>query len=88
MEKKFVPGDIVYIVENTSRVREATVVRSSGEFCLLRFSGGGGIRLRESRLFRTAEDAREFVRRLREANREISNLDDPNRNTGDIGWLG
>lgn len=86
--KKYLPGDTVYIVENASRVREATIVRSSGGFCLLRLSGGGGTRLRETRLFRTTEEAEESIRRLREANREVSDFNDPDRNTDDFSWLG
>lgn len=88
MGKKYLPGDTVYIVENASRVREATVVRSSGGFCLLRLFGGGETRLRETRLFRTAEEAEEYIRRIREANKEVSEPDDPDRNTDDFSWLG
>lgn len=81
-EKKYLPGDIVYIVENTSRFREAVVLRSSGGFGLLWLAGGGGTWLRETRLFRTAEDADEYIRRLRKANKEVAGPDDPDRNTG------
>lgn len=88
MVKKYLSGDTVYIVENASRVRAATVVRSSGGFCLLRLYGGGGTRLRETRLFRTTEEAKESIHRLREANREVSEPDDSDRNTDDFGWLG
>lgn len=87
MQKRaFSPNETVYIVENATRVREASVLRSSGGFCLLRLSGGGGTRFRESRFFRAYGEAENHVRSLREANSPANT--DPNRNTGDIGWLG
>lgn len=84
IEKKYLSGDISYIVENASHVREAVVVRSSGVCFLLRLFGGGGTRLRETRLFRTVEDAGEYVLRIREANKEVSEHDDPDWNIGDF----
>lgn len=55
-------GDQCYIIENNMHIRPAVVVRSSGGFCTIRFSGGKGIRVRESRLYRTQAEAQMHVR--------------------------
>ncbi len=51
-----------YIVENGRNVREVVIVRRSGDFYLVRFADrGGGIRLREGRIFATQEAAEETL---------------------------
>ncbi|MCU0079361.1 hypothetical protein [Extibacter muris] len=55
-------GDKCYIIENNMHIRPATVVRSGGGFCVIRFGSGKGIRIRESRLYRTPEEAAMHVR--------------------------
>ncbi|KMZ52321.1 hypothetical protein [Dorea sp. D27] len=62
MKEKWKPGDECYIVENNMHIRPATVVRSSGGFCTLRLGNGKGIRVRESRLYWTPEEAGMHVR--------------------------
>lgn len=57
MEEKWKSGDDCYIIENNMHIRPATVVRISGGFCTLRLGNGKGIRVRESRLYRTPEEA-------------------------------
>lgn len=81
-------GDKVYIIENATSIREATVIRTGSGFYTLRFSDGGGTRLRESRLFRSRTDAEESVCRLHKANKRIADANDSNRNADDISWLG
>lgn len=88
MKKNFVLGETVYIIENATHVREAVVVRTSGEFCVIRLSGGGGTRLRESRLFRSRTEAEESVRLFRKAHEETGSPEGSSGSFGDIGWLG
>ena len=58
MPSKYNPGDTAYIVESGLFVREVTVVKVAGGFATLRFADGpGGVRLRESRLYMTKEEA-------------------------------
>lgn len=53
----FKPGDKAFIVESNRAVREVTVIRHSGGMYLIRFAEGGGIQVREHRLFSTQEEA-------------------------------
>ena len=57
----FSPGDTVYIVANGLTIEEAIVKRFSGGFYTIRFPSGGGIRLRESRLFASKEEAEKSI---------------------------
>ena len=56
---KYKPGDKVYILESNRSVKEAEVV-SCGSFYTVKFhsyNGVAAIRVRESRLFATKEEA-------------------------------
>lgn len=54
----FNSGDIAYIVESNLHVREVEVVKAAAGFCTIRFTDhGGGIKVRESRLFPSKEAA-------------------------------
>ncbi|MBR7189799.1 MAG: hypothetical protein IKD63_01665 [Oscillospiraceae bacterium] len=58
MPSKYNPGDTAYIVESGLFVREVKVVKVASGFVTMRFTdGSGGVRLRESRLFPTKEEA-------------------------------
>ena len=58
MPNKYNPGDTAYIVESNRIIREVKVLKVTGGFVTLRFmDSDGGIKLRESRLFPTKEDA-------------------------------
>lgn len=58
----FKAGDICYILESNRRVRQAKVAGKSGEFYTIQLIGScGAIRLKESRLFGTEEDARKSM---------------------------
>lgn len=58
MSASFNPGDVAYIVESNLFIREVEVVKSAGGFCTIRFTDhGGGIKVRESRLFPSKEAA-------------------------------
>lgn len=61
MPERWKPGDECYIVENNMHIRPAVVMRISGGFCTVKFNGKG-VRLRESRLYRTPEEAGIHVR--------------------------
>jgi hypothetical protein len=54
-------GSTVYSVENNRIVREATVVKRSGNFYIIRFGTDGGIQVRGSRLFASEEDAQASI---------------------------
>ena len=54
----FARGDICYILENNMRVRSARVINRIGKSYTIQFVGAcGAIRLPESRLFKTEEQA-------------------------------
>ena len=55
-------GDIAWIVESTIFVKEVEIVNVKGGFVTLRFKGSsGGMRVRESRLYKTKEEAEKVV---------------------------
>lgn len=59
MAHRYRPGDIAYIVENVIFIREVQILRISGGWVTMRFTDtGGGVRLRENRLFPSKEAAR------------------------------
>lgn len=54
----FVRGDACYILENNMNVRAAKVINRQGRFYIVQLVGScGAIRLPESRLFLTEEEA-------------------------------
>ena len=72
--KRFNEGDTVYFVASFIFVRKAKVVRNAGGFCTIIFDGNGncgtsGTRVRESKLYRTKEEANEVVKLHKEANK-------------------
>ena len=63
MTGKYNSGDIVYIVENGHFIRECVVIRYSGGLYMIRFTdSNGAIKLRESRLFSSKEEAKKSIR--------------------------
>ena len=62
----FARGDICYILENNMRVRSARVINRIGKLYTIQFVGEcGAIRLPESRLFKTEEQALASKKRKR-----------------------
>ena len=66
--KRFNEGDTVYFVASS------IFVRNAGGFCTIIFDGNGncgtsGTRVRESKLYRTEEEANEVVKLHKEANK-------------------
>lgn len=61
MDKFKVEGK-AFIVESSIFVKEVYVVKSSGRFCLIRYTNGdSGYRVRESRLFATEEEVKASI---------------------------
>lgn len=71
--KRFNEGDTVYFVASSIFVRKAKVVRNTGGFCTIRFSDGNcgtsGTRVRESKLYRTEEEAKKVVEQHQNADK-------------------
>ncbi|MFR4015571.1 MAG: hypothetical protein ACLT0A_03625 [Holdemanella porci] len=71
--KQFNEGDVVYFVSSSIFIKKATVIRNSGGFCTIRFSNGNcgtsGTRVRESKLYRTEEEAKKVVEQHQNANK-------------------
>ena len=68
-------GTEVFFIESNRIIRKATVVRRNGDFYILRFDGGGGIQLREGRIFSTREQAEATLRREKVQNKADSPYD-------------
>ena len=59
---KFNPGDKAYIIESTIFIKEVVVVKFAGGMYLIKYpNGSGGYKVRESRLYKTEEEAKEVV---------------------------
>lgn len=54
-------GDTCYFIANNYRVVKAVVTSISGDFCVVKYDSGKGIRLRKSRLYKTPEEAQETI---------------------------
>lgn len=64
MYRKYEAGDIAYIVESKRFIREVKILKFSEDLYTLQFTdSGGGIKLRENRLFRTKEEAEQYGKR-------------------------
>ncbi len=57
MPAKFKKGDTAYFVESNYKVREVQILNTAGGLYLIKFDNGGGIRVKEHRLFCTKEEA-------------------------------
>lgn len=67
----FREGEHVYIVENNSHITPVQIIRKDGSFYTIQFSNYARINLRESRLFRTKEEALKKIRYTPSAERHI-----------------
>ncbi len=62
MNGKYQPGQLVFLTGgNTHLIKEATVLKYSGGFYTIRFSEGGGIRVRESRIYPSRKEAEDAI---------------------------
>lgn len=58
MAAKFKAGDTAYLIESNRIIREITIVKFAGGFYLIRFKdSGGGIKVRENRLYASKKEA-------------------------------
>lgn len=58
MAGKYAKNDVVYLVESNKFVREVQIIRYSGGLYTVQFrKGAGGIKVRESRLFASRQEA-------------------------------
>lgn len=59
---KFNPGDKAYIIESTIFIKEVVVVKFDGGMYLIKYpNSSGGYKVRESRLYKTEEEAKKIV---------------------------
>ncbi len=64
MDRKFKPGDTVYLIANSHFIEEAKVVMTLSGFVTISFTErGGGTRVRENRLYASREDAEAAVKK-------------------------
>lgn len=54
---KYKPGDTVYFVESTIFVKKATILKYSGGMYTIKFENGGGMRIKEGRLYASEKEA-------------------------------
>ena len=64
--EKLKQGDIVYFIESSTHIRQATVLKNSAGFCTIRFDfgncGASGIRVRESKVFKSEQEAKNHLK--------------------------
>lgn len=58
---KYNVGDTAYILESNRIVRKVTIGRCTAGMYLIRFENGGGIQVKEHRLFETEEAALDAI---------------------------
>ncbi|MBR4343292.1 MAG: hypothetical protein IKP88_11440 [Lachnospiraceae bacterium] len=64
MPKKFEKGETVYFIQSAIYIKEAQVINDSGGFVTVRIlETGGGFRARQSRFFKTKEEAKQSIQR-------------------------
>ena len=62
MPNSFNPGDSAFLIESGRDIREVQVAKFAGGFYTVRFkNGNGAIKVRESRLFSSKEQAADVV---------------------------
>ena len=58
MNGKYQPGQRVFLTRgNKNLIKEATVLKYTGASYTIRFENGGGIKVRESRIYPSREEA-------------------------------
>ena len=72
MQERPEVGSHVFIVESNRTVTEVIVAARRGEFYTLRFLNGGAIKLRQSRIFPSREDAEKKILAKVEEKRRLS----------------
>ena len=71
--RQFNERDVVYFISSSVFIKKAAGIRNTGGFCTIRFSDGNcgtsETRDRESKLYRTEEEAKKFVEQHQNANK-------------------
>ena len=58
MNGKYQPGQKVFLTgSRVDLIKEATVLKYTGGFYTIRFNNGGGVKVRESRIYPAREEA-------------------------------
>ena len=58
MNGKYQPGQKVFLTSSrVDLIKEATVLKYTGGFYTIRFNNGGGVKVRESRIYPSREEA-------------------------------
>lgn len=70
----FRENDIAYIVENNLHVSHVRVIRIAGGLCTVSIGKGKALRLSESRLYKTHEEAEKHVHRTVKAEQRTENI--------------
>ena len=82
---RYKPGDIAFLIESNVLVRKVVVRKYAGGLVLVQNANGGGIKVRENRLFTTQEEAAEKIRSMgrtpRDGDHEVIEKKEPPRNT-------
>ena len=62
MNGKYQPGQKVFLTEgNKNLIKEATILKYTGGFYTIRIENGGGVKVRESRIYPTRKEAEEAI---------------------------
>ena len=62
MNGKYQPGQKVFLTGgNKNLIKEATVLKYTGGFYTIRFNNGGGVKVRESRICSSREEAKAAI---------------------------
>ena len=62
MNGKYQPGQKVFLTgSRVDLIKEATVLKYTGGFYTIRFESGGGVKVRESRIYLTRKEAEEVI---------------------------
>lgn len=54
-------GDKAYFIVSNLMIEEVTILQKTGNMYLIKLPSGGGIRVRESRLYKNKEDALKII---------------------------
>ena len=71
--RQFNERDVVYFISSSVFIKKAAGIRNTGGFCTIRFSDGNcgtsETRVRESKLYRTEEEAKKVVEQHQNTNK-------------------
>ena len=66
MNGKYQPGQKVFLTgSRVDLIKEATVLKYTGGFYTIRFNNGGGVKVRESRIYPSREEAEVAIQRIK-----------------------